>query len=422
VGLLRLFVVALLACSLLLPQTVDAKKKAKTATEKAKDSTAKKTKKLNDKAAESAAKLATEKASQYGEPIGMDKLPPELREKVPQLRPRNPNDPDTDESTQLQFDPAWLVPSVNVTAFGKLKTLKLMLTNLPPGGSLLAGVLSALKPEGHFPTLSAVASRKEFPAVVAMLSLPAAREHFAEGTSGTPGIVLFVRDHAGFGGAALLPRAEGEEEDDDEDDDDDDHASVDGKPPNPITTMAGQGPMSPDHNVEREKRGAAWLTRRRYRGDLESRADLMEFVVRHQLPPLVVIGPDGALGRKAFRGAPFFAHVVLFANLSSSSLYCKVDGADDTLGHAVRGRRAEGAPRQRRARHRRRRARDLRDCAARARRGRRAGGHLGARGLGAATSDLGLGLGSDLGARGLRATSAAPFCCFLKVFLVFADT
>ena len=106
VRLLRLFVVALLACSLLLPQTVDAKKKAKTATEKAKDSTAKKTKKLNDKAAESAAKLAAEKASQYGEPIGMDKLPPELREKVPQLRPHNPNDPDTDESTQLQFDPA----------------------------------------------------------------------------------------------------------------------------------------------------------------------------------------------------------------------------------------------------------------------------------------------------------------------------
>ena len=150
-----------------------------------------------------------------------------------------------------------------------------------------------------------------------------------------PGIVLFVRDHAGFGGAALLPRAEGEEEEDDEDDDDDDHASVDGKPPNPITTMAGQGPMSPDHNVEREKKGAAWLTRRRYRGDLESRADLMEFVARHKLPPLVVIGPDGALGRKAFRGAPFFAHVVLFANLSSSSLYSKVDGADGTLGHAL---------------------------------------------------------------------------------------
>ena len=168
-----------------------------------------------------------------------------------------------------------------------------------------------------------------------MLSLPAAREHFAEGTSGTPGIVLFVRDHAGFGGAALLPRAEGEEEEEEDDDDDDDHASVDGKPPNPITTMAGQGPMSPDHNVEREKKGAAWLTRRRYRGDLESRADLMEFVVRHKLPPLVVIGPDGALGRKAFQGAPFFAHVVLFADLSSSSLYCKIDGADDTLGHAL---------------------------------------------------------------------------------------
>ena len=40
-------------------------------------------------------------------------------------------------------------------------------------------------------------------------------------------------------------------------------------------------PMSPDHNAEREKKGAAWLTRRRYRGDLESRADLMEFAVRH---------------------------------------------------------------------------------------------------------------------------------------------
>ena len=90
---------------------------------------------------------------------------------------------------------------------------------------------------GPLPTLSAVASRKELP-VVAMLSLPAAREHFAEGTSGTPGIVLFVRDHAGFGGAVLLPRAEGEEEEDDEDDDDDDHASVDGKPPNPITRVA----------------------------------------------------------------------------------------------------------------------------------------------------------------------------------------
>jgi hypothetical protein len=41
------------------------------------------------------------------------------------------------------------------------------------------------------------------------------------------------------------------------------------------------------------------------------------------------------------------------------------------------------------------------------------------RGLGAATSDLGVGLGSDAGARGLRATSAAPFCCFFWVFLFF---
>ena len=41
--------------------------------------------------------------------------------------------------------------------------------------------------------------------------------------------------------------------------------------------MAGQGPMSPDHNAEREKKGAAWLTRRCYRGDLESRAFLLFF-------------------------------------------------------------------------------------------------------------------------------------------------
>ena len=245
----------------------------------------------------------------------MDKLPPELREKVPQLRPHNPNDPDTDESTQLQFDPAWLVRSVNVTAFGKLKTLKLMLTNLPPGGSLLAGVLSTLKPEGHFRRSWRSRRGRSFRSSRCSRCPPRAST-LPRGRAACRASCC-SRDHAGFGGAALLPRAEGEEEEDDEDDDDDDHASVDGKPPNPITTMAGQGPMSPDHNVEREKKGAAWLTRRRYRGDLESRADLMEFVARHKLPSLVVIGPDGALGRKAFRGAPFFAHVVLFANLSA---------------------------------------------------------------------------------------------------------
>ena len=106
-----------------------------------------------------------------GQPIGIENVPEELREKVPQLRERGAAG-EAAPPAPLEFDPAWLQPSVNVTAFGKLKTLKLMLANLPPGGALLAGILATFKPEGHFGTLSAVASRLEVP-VVATLSLPA---------------------------------------------------------------------------------------------------------------------------------------------------------------------------------------------------------------------------------------------------------
>ena len=116
-------------------------------------------------------------------PIGIEKLPDELRESVPQLREKAPGEADApiprgSSSTRRGSSRA---AGANVTAFGKLKTLKLMLSHLPPGSALLAGVLATFKPEGHFSTLAAVSSRLEVP-VVATLSLPAAREHIAEGS------------------------------------------------------------------------------------------------------------------------------------------------------------------------------------------------------------------------------------------------
>ena len=180
-------------------------------------------------------------------PIGIEKLPDELREKVPQLREKAPGE--ADAPAPLEFDPAWLEPGVNVTAFGKLKTLKLMLANLPPGGALLAGILATFKPEGHFSTLAAVSSRLEVP-VVATLSLPAAREHIAEGSSGTPAVLLFVRDHVSFGGGALLGDAAAAAA-----------AAAGWTEPPP-----GQNVMGPGDNVDREPFGTPWLQRKRYEG------------------------------------------------------------------------------------------------------------------------------------------------------------
>ena len=50
----------------------------------------------------------------------------------------------------------------------------------------------------------------------------------------------------------------------------------------------------------------------RYKGDLDAPRDLFAYVVKYQLPPLVVVGADGVHAKKTFRGAPFFTHVTFF--------------------------------------------------------------------------------------------------------------
>ena len=74
-------------------------------------------------------------------------------------------------------------------AFGKLRTLNLILTNLPTDGAVLCGFLETLRPEknSHLPSLEVVARKRQV-AVVATLSLAAARHYKAK----IPSYALFT--------------------------------------------------------------------------------------------------------------------------------------------------------------------------------------------------------------------------------------
>ena len=71
----------------------------------------------------------------------------------------------------------WLAPNGNVSAFGKLKTLKLILAHLPEDGEpVLCGFLDTFRPPSKLDILEELASYKSV-AVAATLSMAAARHY-----------------------------------------------------------------------------------------------------------------------------------------------------------------------------------------------------------------------------------------------------
>ena len=102
--------------------------------------------------------------------------------------------------TKDEFQPEWLMANGNVSAFGKLRTLKTILKHLPVDGTpLLCGFLETFKTPTKLETLEEVAAEKTV-AVAATLSMAAARHYKVA----IPTYALFT-NHSGVLDLAVYP-------------------------------------------------------------------------------------------------------------------------------------------------------------------------------------------------------------------------